>query len=81
MTFEEIRQIPDLQVNVTPAVEDAFHFLYGLEKSEDNMTDAQRRCGQHLEAYSENERLNAIHEAYRMLDNIAKYGIPCAAWA
>ena len=81
MTFDEIKQIPDLQIDVTPAVEDAFHFLYGLEKGQDSMTEAQLRCGKHLEQYPENEKKQAIHEAYRMIDNISKYGIACAAWA
>ena len=31
MTFDEIKRIPDLQIEVTPAVEDAFYFLRGLE--------------------------------------------------
>ena len=81
MTKEEIAQIPDLQITVTPAIEDAFHFLYGLEKKEEDITEAQLRCGQRLQKeYTKEERLEAIHYAYMMLDNIDKYGIPCASW-
>lgn len=80
MTFEEIRNIPELQIDVTPAIEDAFHFLYGVEKSSEDMTDAQSRCGQHLLQYTKEERLEAITYAYKMIDNIGKYGVACAAW-
>ena len=81
MTKEEIAQIPDLQINVTPAVEDAFYFLQGLEKREDDITDAQVNAGKRLEKYPRDERMEAVHYAYKMLDNIDKYGIPCAAWS
>ena len=81
MTFEDIKQIPDLQIEVTPAVEDAFHFLYGVEKNGENITDAQVHCGQRLEKdYTKEESKQAMKIAYKMLDNTDKYGIPCAAW-
>lgn len=81
MTFEEIKQIPDLQIEVTPAVEDAFHFLYGLESSVDDITDAQARCGEHLREYEKEEQQMAVHTAFKMIDNIKKYGVACAEWA
>lgn len=80
MTKEEIARTPDLQIEVTPAVEDAFYFLQGLEKREDDMTDAQLNAGKRLESYPRDECMEAVRNAYRMLDNISKYGIPCAAW-
>lgn len=81
MTFDEIKQIPDLQIEVTPAVEDAFHFLYGLEKNGEDITDAQVRCGQRMEhEYSHEESMEAMKKAYKMLDNLDKYGIACAEW-
>ena len=96
MTFEEIKRIPDLQINVTPAVEDAFYFLHSLEKEVpdpmDNETaedfDARLEAsiqpainaGNRLTLLPAIERQVAIHEAYRMIDNLKKYGVPCAAW-
>lgn len=80
MTSDEIKRIPDLQINVTPAIEDAFYFLQGVEKSEDCITEAQANAGKRLEKYSREERMEAVQCAYKMIDNIDKYGIPCAAW-
>lgn len=74
-------QIPDLHIEVTPATEDAFHFLYGLEKGVENMTDAQVRCGENLrEKYSPEDVKEGVRNAYRMIENIGKYGIPCIDW-
>lgn len=81
MTKQEALLIPDLQIEVTPAIEDAFYFLQGVEKREDDMTDAQVNAGKRLEKYTRDERMEAIHYAYQMLDNIDKYGIACAQWA
>lgn len=82
MTFEEIKNIAELQIEVTPAVEDAFYFLNGIENSESDINEAQILCGQRLHSvYSEEEAKDAIKKAYMMIDNIKKYGIACAAWA
>ena len=82
MTFEEIKNIAALQIEVTPAVEDAFYFLNGIENSESDINEAQILCGQRLHSvYSEEEAKDAIKKAYMMIDNIKKYGIACAAWA
>lgn len=80
MTKEEIANTPDLQIKVTPAIEDAFFFLQGVEKRDDDITDAQVNAGKRLEKYTREERMEAVHYAYKMLDNIDKYGTPCAAW-
>lgn len=80
MTKEEAKHVADLQIKVTPAIEDAFHFLYGVEKSEEDITDAQVNCGKRLEKYSREERLNAVENAYKMIENIDKYGVACAEW-
>ena len=82
MTFEEIKNIPDLQIEVNPAIEDAFYFLNGIENSVSDISEAQILCGQRLHSfYSEEEAKDAIKKAYMMIDNIKKYGIACAAWA
>lgn len=82
MTFEEIKNIPDLQIEVNPAIEDAFYFLNGIENSVSDINEAQILCGQRLHSvYSEEEAKDAIKKAYMMIDNIKKYGIACAAWA
>lgn len=81
MTKEEAKQVADLQIKVTPAIEDAFHFLYGVENEEEDITDAQANAGKRLEKYSREERMDAVHYAYQMIENIEKYGVACAEWA
>ena len=96
MTKAETLQIPDLQVNVTPAVEDAFYFIHSIEKELPDATEEETveeyearldaivqpgiNAGNRLIGLSEEEKWQAIHEAYRMIDNLKKYGVPCAAW-
>lgn len=96
MTFDEIKQIPDLQIEVTPAIEDAFYFLRSLETEMPDITDEEspedyearlsalydpaNNAGNRLADLPEDEKWQAIRAAYQMIDNIRKYGIPCAAW-
>lgn len=80
MTFDEIKQIPDLQVEITPAVEDAFYFLYGVITKAGNATEAQEHCGEHLKGYPLDVQKQAIADAMKMVDNLEKYGVACAAW-
>ncbi len=69
----------DLNVIVTPAVEDAFFFLSALENGK--ITDSSVAAGERLTAFDPNESAAAVHSAFQMIDNIRKYGIPCAQWA
>lgn len=80
MTKKEAEKIPDLQIRITPAVEDAFYFLQGLQENGSFMTESQIECGRNLSDYSETEKFEAIHDATRMLRNIEKYGVACAEW-
>ncbi len=83
MTEDELiqREI-DLDIKVTPEIEDAFHFLYGLEKNGEDITEEQLNCGKHLRTSYPNEDVKkAVVVAYKMIDNIKKYGVACAAWA
>ena len=96
MTFDEIKRIPDLQIEVTPAVEDAFYFLRGLEadfpESPDNETpeeyderlskffDPSINAGKRLGELEETEKWQAVNSAYQMIDNLKKYGVACAEW-
>ena len=80
MTFQEIAQIPDLQITVTPLVEDAFYLKKALadELSVTAGTKAVERMQR--DGYSQEEIYNALQMADRMLANIKKYGVACAAW-
>lgn len=82
MTFEEIKQIPDLQIKVTPAVEDAFYFIHAAINDATALTEAQIKCRDRLiKEYSKEEAHNAIDVALKMIGNIEKYGVACAEWA
>lgn len=80
MTFDEIKRIPDLDIEVTPLVEDAFYFLKALggELSEHAGQKAVERLQQ--KGYSEEEIRQALDIATRMMENIKKYGVACAEW-
>ena len=96
MTKQEALLIPDLCINVTPVIEDAFYFLYNTEnkksiKDIEDMTDeewekydksceASNNAGERLLKVSHEERTESIQQAYKMIDNIKKYGVACAEW-
>ena len=96
MTKTEAQQIPDLQIHVTPAIEDAFFFLRNLEngkspKEIETMTDeewerydksceASNNAGERLLKIPRGERMEAIRQAYQMIDNIKQYGVACVEW-
>lgn len=87
----------DLNIKVTPAIEDAFYFLRSTEteipdptdeesveeyeKRLSDKLDASQKAGERLCKLPYEERMQAIRKAYQMIDNIKKYGIPCAEWA
>ena len=96
MTKQEALQIPDLLIEVTPAIEDAFYFLHSMEndkspKEIEAMTDeewerydksceASSNAGERLLKVPREERMEAIRQAYKMIDNIKEYGVACADW-
>lgn len=96
MTKDEALRIPDLCIKVTPIIEDAFYFLNNLEngkstKEIEAMTDdewerydkaceASSNAGERLLKVPREERMEAIRNAYQMIDNIKQYGVPCADW-
>ena len=99
MTQEQLTQRDiDLDVNVTPEVEDAFYFLNSLENpkvfdaDDDNISvedyekmladyyDPIHHASERLTSLPKEEAWKAIRQAYRMIDNIKKYGVPCKQW-
>ena len=97
MTRQEAMQIEDLRIELTPVIEDAFYFLSYTENPKpldeilamddqqerdyDLFCQASQHAGDRLLKVSHEERMEAIHYAYQMIDNIKKYGIACAEWA
>lgn len=101
MTQEELAQRDaDLDIKVTPEIEDAFYFLKLIESDNEQVfatddsespEDYEKRlqlhfqggqnAGDRLTNLPYDERMQAIHYGYQMLDNLKKYGVPCAEWA
>ena len=82
LTNEEIKRSKDLQIKVTPAVEDAFYFIHAAVHDATALTEAQIKCRDRLiKDYPQKEAHDAIDVALKMIGNIEKYGIACAEWA
>lgn len=101
MTQDELTQREiDLDIDVTPAIEDAFYFLRLMDEDNkfddtsddsESVEDYEKRleshyksghaAGDRLTKLPYEERMQAIHYGYQMIDNLKKYGVPCAAWA
>lgn len=78
MTKEEALKIPDLCIKVSELTEDVFYLL---------MADTGRISSVHkekalkrMEKYTEEVPLSEFDKAQKMMENIDKYGIPCAEW-
>lgn len=80
MTIEVIKRISELQIEVDDLTEQCFYVKMALlgrisdEAGEKNYNNIQGK-------YSREEYRNALAKADRMIENIDKYGIACAAWA
>ena len=79
MTFEEIKQIPDLQIEVDDLTEQCFYVKMAIlgrisdkvgKKNYDNIKGK----------FSEEEFYVALKKVDKMIDNIDKYGVACAQW-
>lgn len=80
MTFEDIKQIPDLQIEVDDLTEQCFYIKMAFlgrisdEAGERNWDNIKGR-------YSEDEYKKALAKAEKMIKNLDKYGVACADWA
>ena len=86
----------DLDIEVTPAIEDAFYFLKHIddgipdiedyETAEEYETRLDRvsipsiKAGERLTHLSKSEAFDAIDKGQKMLENLKKYGIPSSRW-
>ena len=82
----------DLDIEVTPTVEDAFYFLMDLEKGTPDFNEGETveeyekrtapaiKAGERLAKLSYDERMGAIAVATKMIENVKKYGKPSALW-
>ena len=79
MTFDEIKQIPDLQIELTPLIEDCFYFQMALagkisdEKGQEAMDRMDLRR-------NDPDYKKSFETARKMMANLKKYGVACAAW-
>lgn len=101
MTQEELQREEDLNIKLTPAIEDAFYFLNHLDNDNGEILkdinnddesfeeyearlsakyDPPQHAAERLQQYSAEEIRGAVRCAYRMIDNIKKYGVACKEW-
>ncbi len=77
MTIDEIRELPELQIDVTGIVEDCFYykmFLLGRLSLEAGVKAEERLKNK----YTQQELENAYALADRMISNLDKYGVAAA---
>ena len=106
MTKDEALKIPELCIEVTPLVEDAFYAFRDIDDKElqerldrlpDDYVSGDPQTDELMEKFdrdiesAENarlrfmqgspvERLKAMSDAFQMIENLEKYGVPCAEW-
>ena len=79
MTFEEIKQIPELQIEVDDLTEQCFYVKMSLLGRISN--EAGKKNYDNIKGkYSEEEYLSALDKADMMIVNLDKYGVACAKW-
>ena len=96
MEENEQQKARDLDIEVTPAIEDAFYYVRNLERGVPGFTDEESpeeyekrldreyqpsvNAGNRLTKIPYDERMEAIGIAYKMLANVRKYGKPSSRW-
>ena len=79
MTFNEIKNIPELQIKVDALTEQCFYVKMAClgrisdEAGEKNYNNIKGR-------YTKDEYDKAFSTANKMIENIDKYGVACADW-
>lgn len=79
MTFDEIKQIPDLQIEVDDLTEQCFYVKMAIagrisdDAGEKNYNNIKGK-------YTKEEYYEALKKADKMIQNIDKYGVACADW-
>ena len=80
MTFDEIKQIPELQIEVDDLTEQCFYIKKAIagrisdEAGERNWDNIKGK-------FTQKEYYEALNKAERMIANLDKYGVACADWA
>lgn len=79
MTHDEANKIVDLQIFPNGLVEDAFY--YKMAKAGKISKDEGRKARERLRGKESDPCYKgAFIVADMMIENIQKYGVPCAAW-
>lgn len=79
MTKQQAAQIPDLQLQVDDLAEQCFYVKMALlgrisdDAGEKNYDNIKGR-------YTKEQYKQALDIADQMIDNLDKYGVPCADW-
>ena len=79
MTFEEIKQIPDLQIEVDDLTEQCFYVKMAM-KGRISDEVGERNYQNIRGKYPQGAYVDALRKADKMIQNIDKYGVACAQW-
>lgn len=80
MTKEQALLIPNLNIEVTSVVEDAFYLKMAVD-GKISEEEGQKAANRLHNNYKDSEQLmDALNTADDMIDNLHQYGVACAAW-
>jgi hypothetical protein len=79
MSFDEIKRIPDLQLQVDDLAEQCFYIKMAIRGKVSNKM-ANKTYDNIKGRYTEEEYKQALDTADKMIQNIDKYGVACADW-
>lgn len=80
MTKEQALLIPDLNIEVTDLVEDAFYLKMAVD-GKISEEEGQKAAARMHNQFGDSEQLtNALNTADDMIYNLECYGVACAAW-
>lgn len=80
MTKEQALLIPDLDIEVTGLVEDAFYLKLAVD-GKISEEEGQKAAARMHNQYENSEQLtDALNTADEMIHNLECYGVACLAW-
>ena len=80
MTRQEAMLIPDLDIEVTDLVEDAFYLKMSVD-GKISEEEGQKAANRLHNNYKDSEQLmDALNTADEMIHNLECYGVACLAW-
>ena len=80
MTRQEAQFIPDLDIEVTELVEDAFYLKLAVDGKISKEEGQKAAARMHNKYENPDQLTDALNTADEMIYNLECYGVACAAW-